>query len=138
MKSLGVLIDTNVLLDVFTDNPSWAEWSIRQLEKLQRKTDLIINPIIYSELSVGFEKIELLEKSLYVSGIKIKEVPREGLFLAGKAFLKYRRSNRGTKSITLPDFFIGAHAAVQKIPILTRDPKRMKYYFPTLKVICPE
>lgn len=138
MKTSSILIDTNVLLDVFTDNPSWAEWSISHLEKFQRKADLIINPIIYSELSVGFEKIELLEKSLYVAGIKIREVPREGLFLAGKAFLKYRRIHKGTKSITLPDFFIGAHAAVQKIPILTRDPKRMKHYFPTLKVICPE
>ena len=137
MLSKSVLIDTNVLLDVFTDSPDWAEWSISKLEKYQSVATLKINAIIYSELSVGFEKIEQLENSLYVAGIKISEIPREALFLAGKAFLKYRRQNKGTKSITLPDFFIGAHGAVEKIPVLTRDPKRMKHYFPSLKVICP-
>lgn len=136
MKNL--LIDTNILLDIFTDNPEWSDWSIDQLEKYQNKADFKINSIIYSELSIGFEKIEELENSLYVARIKIAEIPREALFLAGKAFLKYRRQNKGTKSITLPDFFIGAHAAVQKIPVLTRDPKRMKHYFPGIKIIAPE
>lgn len=134
---MNLLIDTNVLLDIFTDNPEWSDWSIEQLEKYQSKVDFKINSIIYSELSIGFQKIEELEHSLYVARIKIAEIPREALFLAGKAFLKYRRQNKGTKSITLPDFFIGAHAAVEKMPILTRDPKRMKHYFPGLKVIAP-
>lgn len=134
---MNLLIDTNVLLDIFTDNPEWSDWSIEQLEKYQSKADFKINSIIYSELSIGFQKIEELEHSLYVARIKIAEIPREALFLAGKAFLKYRRQNKGTKSITLPDFFIGAHAAVEKMPILTRDPKRMKHYFPGLKVIAP-
>lgn len=133
----NLLIDTNVLLDIFTDNPNWADWSLEQLEKHQTKLDFKINPIIYSELSIGFQKIEELENSLYVARIKIIEIPREALFLAGKAFLKYRRVNKGTKSITLPDFFIGAHAAIEKIPILTRDPKRMRHYFPSIKIISP-
>lgn len=133
----NLLIDTNVLLDIFTDNPEWSDWSIEQLERFQSKADFKINSIIYSELSIGFNKIEELENSLYLARIKIAEIPREALFLAGKAFLKYRRQNKGTKSITLPDFFIGAHAAIEKIPILTRDPKRMKHYFPGIKVIAP-
>lgn len=133
----NLLIDTNILLDIFTDNPEWSDWSIEQLEKYENKADFKINSIIYSELSIGFQKIEELENRLYVARIKIAEIPREALFLAGKAFLKYRRQNKGTKSITLPDFFIGAHAAVEKMPLLTRDPKRMKHYFPSIKVIAP-
>jgi predicted nucleic acid-binding protein len=137
MKSGSLLIDTNVLLDIFTDNSNWADWSIAQIEKYQRIANLKINSIIYSELSIGFARIEELENSLYAAGIKMVDIPRESLFLAGKAFLKYRKQNKGTKSITLPDFFIGAHAAVEQIPVLTRDPKRMKHYFPSLKVVSP-
>lgn len=137
MKSSSILVDTNVLLDVFTDNPLWVDWSLEKIEKHQQKSVLKINPVIYAELSIGFERIEELEKCLYIAGIKLVDTPREALFLAGKAFLKYRRSNKGTKSGTLPDFFVGAHAAVERMPVLTRDPKRMKHYFPTLKTISP-
>jgi predicted nucleic acid-binding protein len=132
-----LLIDTNVLLDIFTDNPEWSDWSMAQLEKYQSKANFKINSIIYAELSIGFQRIEELEDNLYIARIKIAEIPKEALFLAGKAFLKYRKQNKGTKSVTLPDFFIAAHAAITKMPMLTRDPKRMKHYFPGIKVIAP-
>lgn len=136
MAADEVLIDTNVLLDIFTNNSKWINWSLGQLEKIKTRASLIINPIVYSELSIGFERIEELENSLYLAGIKTKEIPREGLFLAGKVFLKYRK-NQGPKLGVLPDFFIAAHAAIIKAPLLTRDVARVKYYFPSVKLICP-
>lgn len=136
MVSGEVLVDTNVLLDLFTNNPEWIGWSLAQLEKIQANASLIINPIVYSELSIGFQRIEELENSLYLAGIKIKEIPREALFLAGKIFLKYRK-NQGPKLGVLPDFFIAAHAAIIKAPLLTRDIARVKHYFPSVKLICP-
>lgn len=137
MKSSIILLDTNILLDIFTDNKEWCEWSITQIERHRSFYQLIINPIIYTELSIGFDKIEILEKSLYLAKIKLQDIPREALFLAGKAFLTYRKSNKGIKNTTLPDFFIGAHAAVAKYKILTRDPKRIKHYFPSVNIIHP-
>jgi predicted nucleic acid-binding protein len=131
-----ILVDTNVLLDVFEDDPDWSEWSQRQLDCACAIDSLAINPVIYSELSIGFARIEELEAVVEEASLAIENIPREALFLAGKAYLRYRRS-RGTKRSVLPDFYIGAHAAVMQWPLLTRDVGRYRAYFPTLSLIAP-
>jgi predicted nucleic acid-binding protein len=131
-----ILVDTNVLLDVLEDDPQWADWSQGQLEAASLTDPLLINPVIYSELSMAFERIEELESALTEASLGLEEIPREALFLAGKAFLMYRR-RQGTKMGVLPDFYIGAHAAVAGYPILTRDAGRYRSYFPTVRVIAP-
>ena len=133
----GILVDSNIILDVFLDDPNWAEWSESNLEKLSTITNLFINPIVYSEVSIGFKRIEELESALKRAGFHMLEIPKEALFLAGKAFLKYRK-NRGTKRSPLPDFFIGAQAAILEIDLITRDESRYRTYFPTVKLICPK
>ena len=132
----GILVDSSVILDLVTDDSRWANWSEAQLERFRFRGALWINAIIYAEVSVGFEQIETLENILYRGTFKLIEIPRESLFLAGKAFYRYRKK-RGAKSSILPDFFIGSHAAVARIPLLTRDPKRVSQYFPSVKLICP-
>jgi predicted nucleic acid-binding protein len=129
-----VLVDTNVLLDVVQDDPDWAEWSQQQLEAASLRGPLVINAVIFAELSMAYERIEDLDRVVRQAGLKELAVPREALFLAGKAFLQYRR-RRGGKSGVLPDFFIGAHAAVAGIPILTRDVRRYRTYFPTVEIL---
>jgi hypothetical protein len=131
------LVDTNVLLDLVTDDPDWAEWSIATLEAAALEGPLCINDVVYAELSVCYERIEALEAMLEDSAIEIVPPPRAALFLAGKVFTQYRRSG-GTRTGVLPDFFIGAHAAVRGIPLLTRDDRRYRSYFPTLELIAPE
>ena len=133
----GILVDSNIILDVFLDDPNWAEWSESKLEKFSSITKLFINPVIYSEVSVGFNRIEELESALTRSGFQMLEIPKEALFLAGKAFLKYRK-NRGTKRSPLPDFYIGAQAAIFDIDLITRDVTRYRTYFPTVGLITPE
>jgi predicted nucleic acid-binding protein len=133
MKS--VLVDSNVLLDVLTEDSSWFSWSSEQLMSLAESRALKINPIIYAEISVGFDRIELLNETL-PSELLWSPLPREAAFLAGKAFVQYRRRG-GTRLNVLPDFFIGAHAAVKNMILLTRDVARYKTYFPTLAVIHP-
>lgn len=132
-----VLVDTNVLLDVLQDDPQWADWSQGQLEAASLTGSLAINAVIYSELSMAFARIEELEAVLSDASLGVETIPREALFLAGKAFLMYRRSRKGTKQGVLPDFYIGAHAAVSGLPILTRDVSRYRSYFPTVKLIAP-
>jgi len=132
-----VLVDTNVLLDVLQNDPQWAEWSQGQLESASLTDSLAINAVIYSELSMAFERIEELEAVLSEASLSVEPIPREALFLAGKAFLTYRRSRKGTKESVLPDFYIGAHAAVGGIAILTRDVSRYRSYFPTVELIAP-
>lgn len=132
-----ILVDTNVLLDVFTDDPAWADWSQHQLEAASLADRLAINGVIYAELSIRFERIEALEAALESAGVALAEIPRPALFLAGKAFLAYRRGG-GSRTGVLPDFFIGAHASVAKIPLLTRDPRRYRTYFPAADLIAPE
>ncbi len=127
MAKPKLLVDSNVLLDIFSDDPVWFTWSEQMLSRYARTHDLVINPVIYTELSISFERIEELEASLRTASIGIAPLPREALFLAGKVFLSYRRRG-GAKASTLPDFFIGAQAAVQKLPLLTRDVKRYKTY----------
>ncbi len=132
----GLIVDSNVLLDVFEDDPVWAQWSEEMIEQYSTTHILCITPIIYAEVSVGFERIEELEAAIIDSGVRMLQIPKEALFLAAKVFVEYRR-RRGIKLSTLPDFFIGAHAAVEKIELLTRDVSRYKSYFPTVKLVCP-
>jgi predicted nucleic acid-binding protein len=131
-----ILVDTNVLLDVIENDAHWAAWSQEKLDAASVIDTLTINPIIYAELSMAFARIEELEAIIEEVSLLIEPIPREALFLAGKAFLSYRRS-RGTKHNVLPDFFIGAHAAVMEWPILTRDVGRLHTYFPTVTLITP-
>ena len=133
----GVLIDSCVLLDLFTNDPHWADWSESTLERYSQTNTLYINSIIYTEISIGFEKIEEVEEAISTLGIKVLEIPREALFLTGKAFIQYRR-NKGTKNSPLPDFFIGAHSAVTQLDLITRDLSKYKTYFPQVNLIHPE
>lgn len=131
-----LLVDTNVILDVVENDPVWADWSQAQLDAVSLKYTLIINPVIYAELSIAYRRIEELEAMLNAAALRLDPIPREALFLAGRVFLNYRQRG-GTKSGVLPDFFIGAHAAVAGIPLLTRDTARYKSYFPTIELIAP-
>lgn len=131
-----ILVDTNVLLDVFGDDAEWSDWSQDRLDSASATDTLAINPVIYSELSIGFARIEELEAVIKEASLAFEDIPREALFLAGKAFLRYRRS-RGIKRGVLPDFYIGAHAAVMQWPLLTRDVARYRAYFPTVSLIAP-
>lgn len=132
-----ILVDTNVLLDVLEDDPQWATWSQQQLETASLADRLAINAVIYSELSIAFERIEELDTVVAEASLALEPIPREALFLAGNVFLGYRR-RQGSKQGVLPDFYIGAHAAVAGCPILTRDARRYRGYFPTVRLITPE
>jgi hypothetical protein len=131
-----ILVDTNVVVDVLEDDPEWADWSIGQLRELSKIHDLAINPVIYSELSLTFERVEDLDSTLGELELKFLEIPRAALFLAGKAFVRYRRQG-GKKNNVLADFFIGAHAAVAGCPVLTRDSRRYRGYFPSVELVLP-
>jgi predicted nucleic acid-binding protein len=131
-----ILVDSNVLLDVLQYDSRWAQWSKGQLDTANLEDRLAINAVIYAELSVSFKKIENLEAVLAAASIKVTEIPREALFLAGKVYVDYRR-NQGRKTSVMPDFYIGAHATVLECPILTRDATRYRTYFPQVKLICP-
>lgn len=132
----GILVDSNVLLDVFLDDPDWADWSGEKLNEYAETFPLFINSIIYTEISIAFSSIELLESILNDMDIKMLQFPKDALFLAGKAFLKYKKG-KGTKNTALPDFYIGAQAAVIGLPILTRDRSRYQFYFPTVQLVSP-
>lgn len=125
-----------MLLDVLEDDSKWAAWSQDKLDTAAATDTLAINPIIYSELSMAFARIEELETVIEEASLKLETIPKEALFLAGKVSLTYRKS-RGTKHNALPDFFIGAHAAVMQWSILTRDVGRYRSHFPTVRVITP-
>ncbi|WP_376706169.1 type II toxin-antitoxin system VapC family toxin (plasmid) [Mesorhizobium sp. ISC25] len=130
------LVDTNVLLDLVTDDPKWADWSLSQLEAASLDGPLLINDAVYAELAVRYERIEHLEAFVDGAGLEMTSMPRAALFLAGKVFTQYRRAS-GSRTGVLPDFFIGAHAAVAQLPLLTRDVRRYRTYFPSLKLIAP-
>ena len=132
----GVIVDSCVLLDLFTNDPCWGDWSENILERCNQTSLLYINPIIYTEVSIGFENIKELDFAISSLGIKILEIPKEALFLTGKIFLKYRK-NKGAKRSPLPDFFIGSHALVSDFELITRDLGRYPTYFPKLKLIHP-
>ena len=131
-----LLVDTNVLVDVLEDDPEWADWSIGQLRAQSQIHRLAINPIIYSELSLTFSTVEALDRAVDDLSLAVIEIPRPALFLAGKAFVRYRRQG-GTKQNVLADFFIGAQAAISRYPILTRDTRRYSSYFTDVKLIAP-
>ena len=131
-----LLVDTNVLVDVLEDDPEWADWSIGQLRAQSQIHRLAINPIIYSELSLTFSSVEALDRTVDDLGLTMMEIPKPALFLAGKAFVRYRRQG-GQKQNVLADFFIGAHAAVSRYPLLTRDTRRYSSYFADVKLIAP-
>jgi len=133
----GILVDSCILLDLFTNDPDWADWSENILGQYSQTNTLYINSIIYTEVSVGFKRIEEVEAAIEQAGIKVLEIPREALFLAGKVFLNYRKS-KGTKHSTLPDFYIGAHAIVSTFDLITRDISKFKTYFPNLNLIYPK
>jgi predicted nucleic acid-binding protein len=132
----GTLVDSNVLLDVLTEDETWFEWSTAALGAAAEAGPLLINPIIYAEISIRFTRIEDLDDALSPQDYRRAALPWEAAFLAGKAFVKYRRLG-GTRSSTLPDFFIGAHAAVADVDLVTRDAARYQTYFPAVRVIAP-
>ena len=130
------LVDSNVLLDVLTEDPAWAGWSSEALVHAFDEGPVVVNPIVYAEVSVGFDRIEELDEALPAAAFVREPLPYPAGFVAGKAFLSYRRSG-GTKPAPLPDFYIGAHAAVASYRLLTRDTRRYRTHFPRLELIAP-
>jgi len=132
----AVLVDSSVLLDILTEDPNWEAWSAKALAQCADQAILVINPIIYAEVSVGFARIEELNEALPSPDFQRVPLPWEAAFLAGKCFLTYRKRG-GVKRSPLPDFYIGAHAAVASMALLTRDPARYRTYFPKVQLIAP-
>ncbi len=132
-----VVVDSNVLLDVVTGDPTWGQWSSEALERTADEAILVINALIYAEVSIGFASIEALEEALLPDLYRREHLPYEAAFLAGKAFRRYRQAG-GARSSPLPDFYIGAHAAVAGYRVLTRDATRYRTYFPRLEIIAPD
>jgi len=130
------LVDSNVLIDIWTDDPQWYDWSLTRLNEAGRSGPLPINDVIYAESSVGFLNSEDFDAALLKAKVTVTSIPRLALFHAGKAFTEYRRHG-GVRTGVLPDFFIGAHAMVEHLPVLTRDERRFRHYFPTVELIAP-
>jgi predicted nucleic acid-binding protein len=131
------LVDSNVLIDVFGKDPDWWHWSLSQMDEAKLSGPLLINDVIYAEASTRYRTIERFDAALAAAGVTVVAIPREALFLAGKTFIKYRDAG-GPRRGVLPDFFIGAHAAVQRLSLLTRDVSRYRSYFPAVELIAPE
>ena len=131
-----ILVDTNVLVDLVTDDPLWGEWSQRQLDRAAAQDELAINDIVYAELSVGYPRIEELDAMIREVGLVTAAIPRVALFLAGKAFQRYRSAG-GRRTGVLPDFFLGAHAVISDCVLITRDAARYRTYFPGIVLIAP-
>jgi predicted nucleic acid-binding protein len=131
-----ILVDSNVILDVATEDPRWLPWSARALEDAAETSLLVVNPLVYAEVSIGFATIEELEDALPATVFRRDALPYEAAFLAGKSFLDYRRRG-GRRTSPLSDFYIGAHAAVAGFRLLTRDPTRYRTYFPTVELLAP-
>ena len=132
----GVLVDSNVLLDIATNDANWSDWSGRALAESAEHTTLIINPIVYAEVSTGYSTIEALDAALSTALYQREPLPWEAGFLAGKCFLLYRRRG-GLRNSPLPDFYIGAHAAIGHLALLTRDAARYRSYFPKIEILAP-
>lgn len=132
----GVLVDSNVLLDLATGDPNWGGWSRSALAECAEHSTLVINPIVYAEVSVGYSTIEALDVALPRTVYRREPLPWEAGFLAGKSFLTYRRSG-GQRTTPLPDFYIGAHAAIEQLALLTRDVARYRTYFPKITILGP-
>lgn len=133
---MGILVDSNIILDIVTEDADWFQWSSETLAFYGDTDILVINPIIYAEVSIGFRRIEEVEEVLPLTHFRRAQLPWEAGFLAGKCFLKYRRKG-GKRRSPLPDFFIGAHAAIMEMSLMTRDAPRYRTYFPKLKLISP-
>ena len=133
---MSALVDSNVILDIFTRDPEWFEWSSSVLVSAASRSGLVINPVIYAEVSVRFSRIEDLDAALPLDQFAGEPIPYPAAFLVGKAFVLYRRRG-GARSSPLPDFFIGAHAAVTGHQLITRDATRLRSYFPNLDLISP-
>lgn len=130
-------VDSNVLLDLVTRDEDWAAWSLDALDTAALHGPLVINDIVYAEISVRYARVEDVDNFIAGVGLKKLSIPRHALFLAAKAFDRYRKTG-GTRTGVLPDFFIGAHAEIAEIPLLTRDQKRYRTYFPTIRLIAPD
>lgn len=133
---MAFLVDTNVIIDVLTDDPQWAEWSISKLEACS-EDGLVINPVVYAELCFGCPSAEFVDDLVRRFSLSFQEIPRRGLFIAAKAFERYKARD-GNKTTVLPDFFIGGHAEAAAMPVLTRDTRRLRTYFPSVSVIGPD
>lgn len=133
---VAYLIDSNVLIDIATRDQAWFHWSARALSECSARGRLAINPVIYAEVSMGFERIEELNAALPAVDYARMPIPWSAAFLAGRCFLTYRRRG-GARAAPLPDFYIGAHAAVSGLVLVTRDPKRFRTYFPTVSLVAP-
>ena len=131
-----ILVDTNVLVDLLEDEPEWVDWSTERMRELSLNHELVINPIIYAELSLTFTVVEDLDDAIAELELRVAEIPRPALFLAGKAYIEYRKRG-GIKNNVLPDFLIGAQAAILGVSILTRDVRRFRTYFPSVNLITP-
>lgn len=134
---MAIMVDSCVYLDIFTRDPHWFDWSSKALADAANRGTILLNPVIYAEISMRFDRIEELDALLSPEVFEYRDIPPEAAFLAGKVFLKYRRPG-GTKTLPLPDFFIGAHAAIEKVPLITRDSRRLETWFPSLEVVRPE
>ncbi len=132
----STLVDSNVLIDLFDEDSEWREWSDAMLTRCASQGSLVVNPIVFAEVAAGFDSIDDLEAALPEAYVRREALPREAAFLAGRAFVQYRRRG-GTMSAPLPDFYIGAHAAVAGHTLLTRDARRYRHYFPKLRIIAP-
>ena len=131
------LVDSSVLLDVLTDGQVWADWSQAQLEQAAAAGPLVINDVIYAEISARYPSVDVVDSVIRDAGVDVVPIPRSALFLAGKAYLRYRAAG-GIRTGVLSDFFIGAHAAAEQLPLLTRDIRRYRSYFPTVELLAPE
>jgi predicted nucleic acid-binding protein len=132
----NILVDSNIILDILTEDPQWFEWSAQKLTEYANQGELFINPIIYAEISIGFSQPEELDAAIPLDFFHRDPLPYEAAFLAGQSFLEYRRRG-GERRSPLPDFYIGAHAAVAQIPLLTRDINRYRTYFPSIQLVTP-
>jgi predicted nucleic acid-binding protein len=130
------LVDSNVLLDILTRTPDWWQWSLRQFEQAALSGPLVINDVVYTEVSTRYPSVDAVDSILRDLGVDLVAMPRAALFLAGKTYLRYRASG-GVRTGVLSDFFIGAHAAAEQLPLLTRDVRRYHSYFPTVNLIAP-
>ena len=130
------LVDSNVLIDIWTDDPRWYNWSLARLGEAGRSGPLLINDMVYAEASIRFRSMDEFDAALHEAGVTVIAIPKMALFLAGKAFAQYRNAG-GSRTGVLPDFFIGAHADLERLPLLTRDTPRYRRYFPTVELIAP-
>ena len=131
------LVDSNVLIDVLSRNATWLAWSAAMLSRCAEDGPLLLNAVVYAEIAAGLDSQETLDAFIADTDLTMDHIPRSALFLAGQAFRRYRRAG-GLRTSVLPDFFIGAHAQVASVPILTRDPRRYRAYFPDVEVIAPD